>query len=75
MTSVSIHGVTSIKYTSEPRRLPCSGWVSTMEIRTDRGQPVEITLFAESPQALELPMLQSDLDALVHDGLVAQESA
>ena len=75
MTSLSIHGVTSIKYHSEPRRLPSSGWVSTIEIRTDRGQPVEITLFSESPQALELPILQSDLDALVPDVLVAQASA
>ena len=75
MTSLSIHGVTSIKYTSEPRRLPCGGWASTMYIRNDRGQPVEITLFSESAEALELPTLQSDLDAMVSDVLVAQASA
>ena len=75
MTSISIHGVTSIKYIREPRRLPCGGWANTIEIRNDRGQPVEITLFAESAEALELPTLQSDLDALVPDVLVAQESA
>ena len=75
MTCISIHRVTGIKYTSEPRLLTCGGWVSTMEILFERGDPVEITLFAESPQALELPTLQSDLDALVSDGLVSQSGA
>ena len=75
MTSLSIHGVTSIKYHSDPRRLPCGGWASTMDIFNDRGEPVEITLFAESAEALEMPTLQSDLDALVPDVLVSQLGA
>ena len=75
MTSLSIHRVTGIKYLREPSLLQCGGWVSTMVISTERGQPVEITLFSESAEALELPITQSDLDALMQLGLDAQASA